>query len=323
MSRRPRPRPPLPQREGLDPVRWVVPPSTPPRPALVALRERFPALASAGATDLAERFARGDMVRSDGTAWSALEEVRGGDALWFHREHAPEDVPEVELPILHQDEHLLVIDKPHGIATTPRGAHILGSALARLRRATGIAELSPLHRLDRRTAGVLAFGVRPEERAAYQGLFAQGRVRKEYRARVVPARADRGASADGESPTAPALRTGERFEMTDRLEKPAGSLAVQVVPGAANARTDVEVLETDEPRGSTLLALRPRTGRTHQLRAQLAARGLPILGDDLYPVVRELGESDPPLQLLALELAFTDPITRAQRCFRSRRRLVP
>src|SRR5690606_3818412 len=107
-----------------------------------------------------------------------------GDELWFHRELRAEEVPEVELPVLLRDEHLLVLDKPHDMATMPRGAHVLSSALVRLRRRTGLVELSPLHRLDRRTAGVLAFGVRAQERAAYQGLFARGEVDKEYRARV-------------------------------------------------------------------------------------------------------------------------------------------
>lgn len=181
-----RARPPLPQRQGLDAVRWVVPPSTPARPAAQALRERFPALADPQATPLLERFARGEIVAGDGAAWSADDLVGPGDQLWFHRELRAEEVPEVALSILHRDDHLLVLDKPHDMATMPRGAHVLSSALVRLRRATGITTLSPLHRLDRRTAGVLVFGIRPEERSAYQQLFARGEVDKEYLARVRP-----------------------------------------------------------------------------------------------------------------------------------------
>src|SRR5699024_9125194 len=107
-----RTRPPLPQRQGLDAVRWVVPPSTPARPAAQALRERFPALADRQATPLLERFARGEIVAGDGAAWSADDLVGPGDQLWFHRELRAEEVPEVALSILHRDDHLLVLDKP-------------------------------------------------------------------------------------------------------------------------------------------------------------------------------------------------------------------
>lgn len=299
--------PPLPQREGLDPVRWTVPPGGARPGALDALAERFPALADPAATPLAERFARGDVVDAEGTAWAAGSAVAVGDELWFHRELRPEHVPEVPLPVLLHDEHLLVVDKPPGMATMPRGAHVLASALVRLRRGTGIATLTPLHRLDRRTRGVLAFGVRPEERSAYQGLFAAGEVRKEYRARVGPG---------GSLPDA----VGERALLEDRLLRTRGDLRTRVAPGDPNAVTELEVLAVD-PDGSRLLALRPRTGRTHQLRTQLAARGAPILGEDLYPAPCAAPAGT--LQLLALHLAFTDPVTGAERAVTSGFRLTP
>jgi len=341
--------PPLPQREGLDPVRWVVGPqqsadsqegadprrgpagSSPPqdaqavlpRTALAALLARFPALGAPGATPLAERFGRGEILRDDGTAWAAQDPVQRGDALWFHRELREEDVPEVELRILHRDQQLLILDKPHDMATMPRGAHVLSSALVRLRRATGITTLVPLHRLDRRTAGVLAFGIVPAQRAAYQGLFAGRQVEKEYLARVEP----RGGPSGGEtappgagepeaptigSPTIGAPTVGTRFTMRDRLVTRRGELTSRIVSGEPNALTEVEVLEQAAD-GSLLLRLHPRTGRTHQLRAQLSARGLPILGEDLYP--RPRPEPATPLQLLARSLAFTDPITGQEHSF--------
>lgn len=310
-----RPAPPLPQREGLDPVRWSVPPSTPPAPALQALRGRYPALADPDATPLAERFARGEIVRADGLPWSPDELVGPADQLWFHRELRAEEVPAAPLPILHRDDHLLVLDKPHGMATMPRGAHVLSSALVRLRRATGITTLTPLHRLDRRTAGVLAFGIRPEERSAYQQLFARGEVDKEYLARVHP----------GDGAGIP-LRVGERAVLRDRLHKVRGQLTTTVVDGEPNAITDLEVLARERD-GTTMLRLQPRTGRTHQLRAQLSARGVPILGEDLYPQPRAApgsGENLEPgtaLQLVARSLSFTDPITGQERSFVSSRGL--
>lgn len=328
--------PPLAQRDGLDPVRLRIDARLVGEAAdgdsAPTIREvllhRFPPLADPGATDLDERLARGDVRRADGTPWRAGDLPRPRDEAWFHRELAPEDVPDVDLPVLLRDEHLLVIDKPHGTATTPRGRHILGSALVRLRRETGLEGLSPLHRLDRRTAGVLALGIRPEERAAYQQLFARGEVRKEYRARVkiggVP-RVEVGSPPDDASRPEASRPEGwrpvpeERRVLEHRLVRERGDLVTRVVPGAPNARTHVEVLAVDA--ATALLALRPETGRTHQLRAQLAHLGTPILGDDLYPTVRDEADCGGDLQLLGLSLAFTDPITGQKRDLRSARSL--
>lgn len=280
----------------------MVPPGHPLSSAADALAARFPALLTPAATPLGERFSRGDIVGPDGTPWHADEPVHPGDQLFFHRELAPEHVPEVDLPILLHDAHLLVIDKPHGIATMPRGVHVLGSALARLRRSTGIETLSPIHRLDRATAGVLAFSVRPEERARYQQMFARpasSSLQKTYRA-VVPD---------------PGWAVGEEQLLEDRLEKPRESLRTLVVPGEVNARTRARVLSRGE--GLAVVELQPATGRTHQLRIQLASRGWPILGDELYG-----GKEALPLQLLAAQLTFRDPVTGDSRTLVSTRRLV-
>ncbi|GAB2535508.1 pseudouridine synthase [Brachybacterium huguangmaarense] len=307
----------------------VGPGAGPARPSTAreALARRFPPLLDPAATDLDTRFARGDVVRADGTAWAADEEVAPGDELWLHREIAAEDVPEIELSVLVDDGHLLVIDKPHGMATTPRGAHILSSALVRLRRARGQDALVPLHRLDRRTAGVLALGVRPSERGAYQRLFAEGAVRKEYLAVLdvpdVPDVPDGpGVGACPDAPARPeAWRpvAGERRTLTDRLERRRGDLQTAIVAGEPNAETHVEVLAVAP--GRALVRLMPRTGRTHQLRAQLAHRGTPIAGDDLYPRRREESACGD-LQLLARSIAFDDPITGQPRRILSRRSLA-
>jgi len=299
--------PPLPQREGLDAVRWQVPRDASDGTAARMLLRRFPALADPAATPLADRFAAGEVVDAHGRAWAEIDVVGPGDELWFHRELREEQVPAEPLPILFRDEHLLVVDKPHDVATMPRGAHVLASALVRLRRETGIAALVPLHRLDRRTAGVLAFGIRPEERSAYQQLFARREVDKRYEALVGP-----------ETGCAVPRTPGERSLLADRTVKPRGSLRAQVVPGEPDALTELEVLGGTAA-GALHLALRPRTGRTHQLRLQLSSRGAPILGEDLYPVPRP--EPEGPLQLLARSLAFTDPVTGQGRRFRSARSL--
>src|SRR5699024_4266067 len=198
----------------------------------------------------------------------------------------------------------------------PRGAHVLSSALVRLRRATGIETLVPLHRLDRRTAGVLAFGIRPEERPAYQQLFARREGDKRYEALVLP-----------EPSSALPRRPGERPGARDRPRRPRGAPATRARAGAPNAVTALEV-RAGGAAGAVRMGLRPRTGRTHQLRAQLAARGAPILGEDLYRSPDRarppapLWPEDLPLQLLARGLSFVDPVTGEHREFRSAQELA-
>lgn len=102
--------------------------------------------------------------------------------VWFHRE-LPAEVPvPFPLGIVYRDEHIVVVDKPHFLATTPRGSHVTETAPARLRRELDIPSLGSAHRLDRLTAGLVLFTVRPEERGAYQSLFRDKLVFKEYEA---------------------------------------------------------------------------------------------------------------------------------------------
>ncbi|TXI20572.1 MAG: pseudouridine synthase, partial [Roseateles sp.] len=214
-----------------------------------------------------------------------------------------EDEPEVPFAsrVLHLDEHLLVADKPHFLPVTPGGLYVQQTLLTRLRRTTGLAELSPLHRLDRETAGLVAFSMRPAERAAYQALFRDRAVDKRYEC-IAPA---------GPGPWPRLLR--------HRLVEPEGEdfMQMQVVAGEPNAETWVDQVQV-LPGGLARYELRPRTGLKHQLRAQMNALGLPMVGDRIYPVLQPHESSprfDAPLQLWARELAFRDPVTGAERHF--------
>ncbi|GAA3307712.1 hypothetical protein GCM10020295_67400 [Streptomyces cinereospinus] len=127
-------------------------------------------------------FAAGLVVGADGTAVAPDAAYVPGMFVWFHR-HLPAEVPvPFPLEIVHRDEHIVVADKPHFLATTPRGGHVRQTALARLRRELGVPALTAAHRLDRLTAGLVLFTVRPGERGAYQTLFRDRRVRKVYEA---------------------------------------------------------------------------------------------------------------------------------------------
>jgi tRNA pseudouridine32 synthase/23S rRNA pseudouridine746 synthase len=233
---------------------------------------------------------------------------RPREFLWFHRD-LPDEVPvPFAVAVLHRDTDLLVVDKPHFLATIPRGRHIVETALVRLRRELDLPELSPAHRLDRVTAGVLLLVVRRERRGAYQTLFRDRRVLKTYEA-VAP------------------YDPAQRFPQTvrSRIVKERGVILAREVPGPPNAETRIELIEH---RGELArYRLTPLTGRTHQLRLHLRGLGLPILGDRFYgtasgePEDTALDDWSRPLQLLAATLEVPDPATGTPQRFTSRRTL--
>ncbi|NUR42839.1 MAG: pseudouridylate synthase [Streptomyces sp.] len=289
---------PLPQREGVDPVRVRLPPDGPWGTVREYLVQRLSG-AEAGVVD--GMFTAGRVVAADGRAVAPDAEYVPGLYVWFHRELPPEVPVPFPLGIVYQDEHIVVADKPHFLATTPRGSHVTETALARLRRDLDIPALGAAHRLDRLTAGLVLFTVRPEERGAYQTLFARRRVHKEYEA-VAPY-----------DPTLALPRT-----VRSRIVKERGVLAAYEVEGEPNAVSGVELI--DHRDGLGRYRLLPATGQTHQLRVHMNALGLPLLGDPLYPVVTDAvpaGAFRRPLQLLARSLEFTDPVTGKEHRFRS------
>jgi len=252
-------------------------------------------------------FDEGEIVGADGRAVACDAAYEPGMFVWFHRELPDEVQVPFPLEVVHQDEHIVVVDKPHFLATTPRGSHVRETAVARLRRELGIPTLGAAHRLDRLTAGLLLFTVRPEERGAYQSLFGDRRVGKEYEA---------------VAPYDPALALPRTVR--SRIVKERGVLAAYEVAGEPNALSRVELIEHRADVGLARYRLIPHTGQTHQLRVHMNTLGLPILGDPLYPVVAAAvpaGDFRRPLQLLARALEFTDPVTGVEHRFRSARAL--
>ncbi|GAA4742360.1 RluA family pseudouridine synthase [Gordonia alkaliphila] len=269
-----------------------------------------PTLAGLSLDELRAQATAGEVVDLDGAPVDLAGPVLRATPIYLYRGLPAEfDVP-FDLPILHQDRSLLVVDKPHFLATMPRGQHVTQTALVRLRRLLGEDHLAPAHRLDRLTAGVLLFTRKPTERAAYQSLFADRLVHKEYRALAAASR--------------PELAEGVRIE--NRIEKTSGDLRARVVDGPVNAISEITLLRVRDD-GLGEYRLLPHTGRTHQLRLHMAGLGVPILGDPLYPDVDpelasapERGDFSRPLHLIASSLRFVDPITGAQRHFTSDRR---
>ncbi|MFI2477745.1 RluA family pseudouridine synthase [Nocardia xishanensis] len=297
---RSRQQPPLPKRYGLDPARLRLPEAGEWATIRDHLVERLPRVAPARIDELLRA---GGIVDLEGPIAPDAPYVPGG-AVWFHRDLPDEtDVP-FEITVVHRDENLLVVDKPHFLATIPRGQHIRQTALVRLRQELDLPELVPAHRLDRVTAGLLLFVVDPARRGAYQTMFHKRAVRKEYEA-IAPYRPDLDLP-----------RT-----VRSRIVKEKQVLAAQEVEGEPNAETVVDLLEHRDGLGR--YRLRPLTGRTHQLRLHMNGLGVPILGDDFYPVLTDKPVHDftRPLQLLAASLEFTDPVTGEPRRFETTRTL--
>ncbi|ORA31713.1 pseudouridine synthase [Mycobacterium aquaticum] len=278
---------PLPVRDGLGPARLRLWGGN----VFDELQSRF----GIGAKVLA-----GEVVCADGAIVDATTTLPAGAHVYFYRD-LPDEIPvPFDIPVLHRDDDIVVVDKPHFLATMPRGGHVAQTALVRLRRELNLPELSPAHRLDRLTAGVLLLTTRRELRGRYQTLFARGAVRKTYVARAL-------GTPNTALPTV----------LRSRIIKERGRLQAFEEPGEPNAETLVEAF------GDGLYRLTPHTGRTHQLRVHMTSLGVPILGDPLYPNVLDVAPDDfsAPLQLLAQRLEFEDPVTGRTREFISGRAL--
>ncbi|TCJ94295.1 RluA family pseudouridine synthase [Nocardia alba] len=295
-----RQQPPLPKRHGLDPARLRLPEDGQWATVREHLVERLPRVDPARIDAM---LAAGEIVDLEGPLAPDAPYVPGG-AVWFHRDLPIETEVPFEIGIVHRDDDILVVDKPHFLATIPRGQHILQTALVRLRNELELPDLIPAHRLDRVTAGLLLFVVNPARRGAYQTMFHRKTVRKEYEA-IAPY-----------DPELALPRT-----VRSRIVKEKQVLAAFEVAGEPNAETEVDLVEHRDGLGR--YRLRPHTGRTHQLRLHMSGLGVPILGDDFYPVITDKSVDDytRPLQLLAASLEFTDPISGTPRRFETRREL--
>jgi tRNA pseudouridine32 synthase / 23S rRNA pseudouridine746 synthase len=293
-----------PSRDGVQASIVALPPG--PWPTLVDFFcERFPHV-SAQQWDW--RFSRGDVMDHDGNPLAAAHAFQANQKLFYFRDIAQEpDIPVTEA-VLYQDEHLVVADKPHFLPVTPSGQFLQNTLLVRLRRRLQLPELTPLHRLDRETAGLVAFSCHASERAAYQGLFQHRLVSKRYEA-IAPHNQRLQFPITRETRVVPSTQFMQMHE----------------VAGTPNTQTSIELVHS-LPDGKALFHLFPLTGAKHQLRVHMAALGMPIIGDRIYPVLQAFRKTQDedfssPLKLLARHLCFTDPITGEKREFLSQLRL--
>lgn len=255
---------------------------------------------------LRRRIAAREVVLADGTPVEEGTPYLPGEVVHLYRDLPVEVEVPGEIPVLLRDDEcgLLVVDKPPFLATMPRGSHVAQTVVVRLRRELGLPDLTPVHRLDRLTSGVLLLTTRPEARSPYQRMVQAGGLDKTYEA-LAPVRSD-----------LPLPTT-----VANRIVKDRGTPQARVEEGHPNAITRVELHGTLGTLGHYRLL--PATGRTHQLRVHLAGLGVPIAGDPLYPVARDVDPTDlsTPLQLLARAVTFQDPVSGVSRTVTSRRTL--
>lgn len=255
-----------------------------------------------------DRFAQGLVLNAEGEALKASSAYQPNTHLIYFRRLSREPEIPFEEEILFQDEHILVADKPHFLPVTPSGLYLHQTLLNRLKKKTGIQTLSPIHRIDRDTAGLVIFSIKPDERAAYQNLFRDRVVRKIYEA----------IAAYSE-----ALNAKLPMTYQSRLEESEHFLQMMEVEGEPNTDTLIEIITQNKSWAKYRLI--PGSGKKHQLRCHLNALGIPIKDDQIYPILTPYQEYDldlsKPLQLLAKEISFLDPISNAQREFVSQRTL--
>lgn len=255
------------------------------------------------------RFQDGLIMSLDGQVLAATDAYQANTHLRYFRRLSREPEIPYEEQILFQDEHILVADKPHFLPVTPSGLYLHQTLLNRLKKRTGIQELSPIHRIDRDTAGLVIFSIKPSERALYQNLFRDRVVKKVYEAIA---------------PYSEELATKLPMTYQSRIEESEHFLQMQEIAGEPNTDTYIELIEISKPWARYRLS--PGSGKKHQLRCHLNALEIPIKHDQIYPVLTpyqayELDFSKP-LQLLAKEIQFEDPVTGEQRSFVSQMSLA-
>jgi tRNA pseudouridine32 synthase/23S rRNA pseudouridine746 synthase len=302
-------------RKGVSPSKVGIPANTH-LSAIEFLAQRFPAIQR---EVWLQRFLEGGILNAEGINIGPNQSVLHETHLLYFRHVADEPTLPFKAQIIFQDEHLIVADKPHFMPVTPGGQYVQQSLLVQLKQDFNLPELSPIHRIDRETAGLVMFSVRAKDRNAYQQLFRLQQVQKTYEAI---------AGIPESSPlnlvfpiTYKSMMASDEqfFKMRELTARECATT------DQSNSETWIDCVE----RISQALAryiLKPVTGQRHQLRVHMNALGLPILGDRFYPHVKYLAsEKDPldqPLQLLAKTIAFLDPLTGTPRKFTSNLKLA-
>lgn len=230
----------------------------------------------------------------------------------YYREVAAEPVIPFAHQIIYQDDHIIVACKPHFLPVTPGGEFVNECLLERIKRDTGLQDVVAVHRLDKETAGLVLFSVNSQSRPLYYQLFADGNIQKTYQAVAKLSEAQQ------------QLSLPQHWQVKNRLEKSSPAFLMRQVEGEVNAFSSLSLVDRRADLG--LFQLSPHTGKTHQLRLHMLSLGCPILFDKYYPQLlpklpAQQLDFTHPLQLLAKNLSFIDPVTGLEHQFESKRQL--
>lgn len=282
----------------------TMPKAEKPYPSILAfLSKRFPAISR---EIWEKRISEGKVLDEKARRITLDTEYAPLRRVFYFREVSTEPFVPFAEKILFLDDEILVACKPHFLPVTPGGRYVDECLLNRLRSSTGIADLAPLHRIDRETAGLVLFSVNRKSRGLYGKLFLNGLIEKTYQALAA---------------CQPFQETAS-WEIDNRIERGEPWFRMKTVPGTINARSAIKLVEVKGERAR--FTLQPRTGKTHQLRIHMSGLGFGILNDRYYPELQAESEDnfDTPLQLVAQKLRFKDPLSGRIREFASERGLL-
>lgn len=251
-----------------------------------------------------QRMTEGKVHWHDGSLIDAESPYVPQQRVYYYREVESEPAVPFAEEVLFEDELILLAYKPHFLPVTPGGKYVAECLQNRLRAKTGNSQLQALHRIDRATAGLVLFSVAPSTRQAYHHLFETQQIKKTYQA----------VADTSDNPP----KVGQEWEIKNRLERTGKRYLMHIAEGPANSHSRIRCLQ--RAGNKALFELNPVTGRTHQLRVHMQSLGWPILHDSYYPEPSETARPDDysrPLQLLAQQLQFVDPVTQQRRHFSS------
>lgn len=242
----------------------------------------------------------------DGGVICIDEPYQACTTLGYYREVSEEPKIPFEEIIITQNEHFLIAYKPHFLPVMPGGFFVNECLQERLIRKTGIKDLQAAHRLDRDTAGLVLFSTNCTTRSKYHQLFAERKITKTYQAVA--------ATDSGEQ------IKGKKWHIKNYLKRSQPKFLFKNTTASNNGQYAESIIECiDTSQTNALFSLSPITGRTHQLRLHMHYIGFPILNDRFYPILqpKQADNLQSPLQLLAKNLTFKDPITQREETFES------
>jgi tRNA pseudouridine32 synthase/23S rRNA pseudouridine746 synthase len=292
--------------------------------AIDFLTSKFSAIAR---EEWLSRFETGQILNVAGRVMAPQDSLHNQSHLHYYRSIRNEPELPFKATVIFQDEFLVVVDKPHFMPVTPGGRYLQQSLLVQLKQQLNLPELSPVHRIDRETAGLVVFSVRAQDRNAYQELFRLRQVDKIYEA---IAGAPETSALNPKFPLVHRSLMDEDMQffrmrevITDGSHSHNEFNSETWIDCVERIATQEIAIQTDGIKELALARyqLKPVTGQRHQLRVHMNSLGLPLLGDQFYPLVQigadENDNFEHPLQLLAKSIFFKDPISDFQRSFAS------